>query len=155
MLLLYNSDYNDHMSFRVTQLTSLKQVTTSGAETEAAKAAVPLMAIWSPHVCVDLQVKIKGRPRELEKEASVEVLQFLQSPLCVLLGETSKPEFSVVNFTLETFLSFPFRDSLWGPFVCVFIGLSLSFTWTLCFGFIFICFYAWKCVCVCVLPIKV
>lgn len=46
MLLLYNNDY-DHMSFRVTQLKSLKQVTTSGAETEAAKAAVPLMAIWS------------------------------------------------------------------------------------------------------------
>lgn len=44
MLLLYNNDY-DHMSFRVTQLKSLKQVTTSGAETEAAKAAVPLMAI--------------------------------------------------------------------------------------------------------------
>lgn len=44
MLLLYNDDY-DHMSFRVTQLTSLKQVTTSGAEAEAAKAAVPLMAI--------------------------------------------------------------------------------------------------------------
>lgn len=44
----------------------------------------------SPYVSVDLQVKIKGRPRELEKEANVEVLQFLQSPLCVLLGETSK-----------------------------------------------------------------
>lgn len=44
LLLLYNNDH-DHVSFRVTQLTSLKQATTSGAETEAAKAAVPLTAI--------------------------------------------------------------------------------------------------------------